>query len=61
MIETFFGTLSIVLVGYILGNREQQGLVIHLLREIEDELAYREAGLGKRLKWWLVGRERSED
>jgi hypothetical protein len=23
MVETFFGTLSIVLLGYILGNREQ--------------------------------------
>lgn len=34
---------------------------MHLLREIKNELAYREAGLGKRLRWWLFGRERGED
>lgn len=28
-----------------------------LVRYVEDELAYRQAGLGTRLKWWLFGRD----
>lgn len=27
-----------------------------LVRYVEDELTYRQAGLGKRLKWWMFGK-----
>lgn len=37
----------------ILEQREEN---TELARYIEDELSYREAGLGTRMKWWLFGR-----
>lgn len=39
----------------ILEDREERN---ELVRYVEDELTYREAGLSKRVRWWLFGRER---
>lgn len=32
-----------------------------LQRYVEDELSYREAGLGTRMKWWLFGKGKDRD
>lgn len=37
----------------ILEQREEN---TELQRYVEDELSYREAGLGTRMKWWLFGK-----
>lgn len=37
----------------ILEQREEN---TELARYVEDELSYREAGLGTRMKWWLFGK-----
>lgn len=29
-----------------------------LVEYVEDELSYREAGLGTRMKWWLFGKDK---
>jgi hypothetical protein len=39
----------------ILEDREERN---ELVRYVEDELTYREAGLSKRVRWWLFGRDR---
>lgn len=36
-------------------SREED--VTELVEYVEDELSYREAGLGTRMKWWLFGKE----
>lgn len=38
---------------------EQRESANDLRRYVEDELSYREAGLGTRVKWWLFGKEDS--
>lgn len=38
----------------LIENREYAA---QLERYVEDELSYREAGLGTRMKWWLFGKD----
>ena len=35
---------------------EQREETAELVEYVEDELSYREAGLGTRLKWWMFGK-----
>lgn len=37
----------------LINDREER---TELRRYVEDELSYREAGLGTRVKWWLFGK-----
>ena len=37
----------------IIEDREER---TELVRYVEDELSYRQAGLGTRMKWWLFGK-----
>lgn len=42
----------------ILEQREEN---TELQRYVQDELSYREAGLGTRLKWWMFGKGGGDD
>lgn len=42
----------------LINDREER---TELVRYVEDELSYREAGLGTRLKWWMFGKEKDRD
>lgn len=37
----------------VLEQREEHTDLVHY---VEDEMSYREAGLGTRMKWWLFGK-----